>query len=348
VQVDVEHVLTVIEALQPPTVFVDHDNRITISNRPARDMLGGALAGRHYFSVLRQPVILDAIDSVLRGGDSAAAPFITGQDAGETIWQASARALIVAGQRGALVSFEDTTATEEAGQMRRDFVANVSHELRTPLTALIGFIETLGGAARNDPAARDRFLSIMAREANRMNRLVQDLLSLSRVESEERLRPTVRLNPGDLLRSVTVSLGPLLEAQNVTINLEGCADLPDLPGDGDQLRQVFTNLIENAAKYGGFGGTVTITATQIDHEPSMRGPALRIDVRDSGEGIDPIHLPRLTERFYRVDAHRSQDMGGTGLGLAIVKHIINRHRGRLKIESEPGQGSTFSVFLPLG
>ncbi len=338
----------VLDALQPPAFFVDAQNRISVSNAAARALFGGTLAGRHYVSILRQPLILDAIDTVIRDGIPARANFIGSDGAHETVWVASAAPLMADGRLGVLVSMEDTTAMQEAGQMRRDFVANVSHELRTPLTALIGFIETLRGAAREDPVAREKFLAIMSREATRMNRLVQDLLSLSRVESEERMRPTQRMSPGDLLRSVALSLAPLLQERGVKLTLQGVDGLPGIVGDSDQLRQVFTNLIENAVKYSGRGHDVTLSAQVIEREPSMRMAAIRIDVSDHGDGIDPIHLPRLTERFYRVDSHRSREMGGTGLGLAIVKHIVNRHRGRLRIASEVGQGSTFSVLLPLG
>ncbi|WP_102107215.1 sensor histidine kinase [Oceaniglobus roseus] len=338
----------VLDALKPPAFFVGPGDRIAVSNASARALFGAALAGQNHVAVLRQPQLLDAIETVARGAEAARAPFTARDGDRETIWLASAAPLRLNGQRGVLVSLEDTTALQEAGQIRRDFVANVSHELRTPLTALIGFIETLRGAAKDDPVARDRFLGIMTREATRMNRLVQDLLSLSRVESEERLRPTGTLDLGALLRSVQSSLAPLLRESGVELTIEGCEALPVVPGDGDQLRQVFTNLIENAVKYGGRGKTIRVRGIVHEREPSMRGAAVQIDVADQGEGIDPIHIPRLTERFYRVDSHRSREMGGTGLGLAIVKHIVNRHRGRLRISSRPGEGSTFSVLLPQG
>ena len=343
----IEAIQMVLAALQPPAIFIDNESRIVVCNTAAKALLGAGAQGRHYVSILRQPMILDAIEAVMRGGAPMRANFIGSEGGRETLWIASAAPLSAEGVVGILVSFEDTTAMHEAGQMRRDFVANVSHELRTPLTALIGFIETLRGAARDDPAARDRFLTIMAREATRMNRLVQDLLSLSRVESEERMRPTGRVNPGDLLRSVVMSMAPLVEERGVTLALSGAEGLPEIVGDADQLRQVFNNLIENAVKYGGDGKMVTLSAHLIEREPSMRASAVQIDVHDQGEGIDPLHIPRLTERFYRVDNHRSREMGGTGLGLAIVKHIVSRHRGRLRITSTAGRGSIFSVLLPL-
>ncbi len=211
---------------------------------------------------------------------------------------------------------------------------------------MLGFIETLLGAARQDPGAQERFLRIMEQEAARMNRLVRDLLSLSRVESEERVRPTKVVDVRDLLVSVVSALRRIADAQNVRLTLK----LPDaplrLPGDRDQLFQVFANLVENAIKYGGTDREVVIAASDSERDPVLRAPAIRIAIKDQGAGIDAIHIPRLTERFYRIDTHRSRELGGTGLGLAIVKHIVNRHRGRLRIESVQGHGSTFSVILP--
>ena len=171
-----------------------------------------------------------------------------------------------------------------------------------------------------------------------MNRLVQDLLSLSRVEDVERMRPTDRVDVAQIVTSVAIGLGPLAEGRGVRLLTAGCDAPTELPGDADQLTQVFTNLVENGIKYGAEGGTVTLTLTRHDNLAALRGPGVTIEVADEGEGISQHHLARLTERFYRVDSHRSRGMGGTGLGLAIVKHIINRHRGRLRITSAPGAG----------
>ena len=242
--------------------------------------------------------------------------------------------------------FEDITDLEQSSQIRRDFVANVSHELRTPLTALLGFIETLRGAARDDPAARERFLGIMEREAGRMNRLVRDLLHLSRVEGEERVRPTETVDVSALISMAVMALKPLADAASVRVQITGETGPIRVPADPDQLTQVFHNLIENAIKYGASGKLVNIVITRDPREESLRAPAVRIEVIDQGDGIEQVHLPRLTERFYRVDSHRSREKGGTGLGLAIVKHIVNRHRGRFRIESELGKGSVFTVILP--
>ncbi|RMD88657.1 MAG: two-component sensor histidine kinase, partial [Alphaproteobacteria bacterium] len=249
------------------------------------------------------------------------------------------------GGQGVLVAAEDVSHLSDVAQQRRDFVANVSHELRTPLTALLGFIETLQGPARDDPAARARFLATMAREAERMNRLVCDLLSLSRVEAEERIRPTDPVDLAAVLGEVRAALAPAAEEAGATLDLALPEGRVTVPGDADQLMQVFLNLVENAIRYG--GRRVEVIMHPPAPEPMLRGEAVCVEVIDNGEGIAPEHVPRLTERFYRVDSHRSREMGGTGLGLAIVKHIVSRHRGRLRIASKPGEGSRFSVYLPV-
>ena len=338
---------SLIAAIPFPTVLVNRDERIGAVNAEGRRLFGEGLMGRHFITGLRQPTLLDAIEACLRDGQTRTAPYLGSDGRQNTSFRVSVRAVTQGAGHGVLVVFEDTTHLEQAGQMRRDFVANVSHELRTPLTALIGFIETLKGPARNDAKAQERFLGIMEAEAGRMNRLVGDLLSLSRVEAEERVRPTEAVDPVAILRSVAQGLAPLAEGAGVRIALNLAVDGVFVPGDGDQLRQVFTNLVENGIKYGGRGAVVTLSASGPASEPRLRAAALRLCVADTGPGVDPVHVPRLTERFYRVDTHRSRAQGGTGLGLAIVKHIVNRHRGRLQIDSAPGQGTRVTVLLPV-
>jgi two-component system, OmpR family, phosphate regulon sensor histidine kinase PhoR len=335
----------VVAALPLPSVAINAEERITVLNAPAEDLLGKGLLGRHFVTALRQPGLVEAVERCLSGAGPCQARFTSIGGEHGTTYDVSLRPV---GAHGiVLLSFNDVTEMAQAGQMRRDFVANVSHELRTPLTALIGFIETLQGPARDDTAARERFLGIMAQEAERMNRLVGELLSLSRVEAEERVRPEVPIDLRDVLRGTLRNLAPLAVDSNVTL-APTLGDAPALVlGDADQLVQVFTNLIENAIKYGGRDNRVEISVKSTAHDPAMRGPAVYVSVRDHGPGIDAIHLPRLTERFYRVDSHRSRALGGTGLGLAIVKHIMNRHRGRLKVTSTPGQGAEFRVILPM-
>ncbi|WP_295535760.1 ATP-binding protein [uncultured Thioclava sp.] len=344
------NISALIEILPHAALVIGHDERIVAINPEARRIFGAHALARSYVTILRQPDFGVAVEGALRGEQPDRVRLrLIARDGGHSVQLASVVALapeLSSGKGGVLVSFEDITALETAVEMRRDFVANVSHELRTPLTALMGFIETLRTAARDDPAARDRFLSIMEREAARMNRLVGDLLSLSRVEGEERMRPTGMVDISAVLRSVMQTLEHSAQSASVTLIREGEGGEMKVPGDCDQLTQVFTNLIENAIKYGGQGGEVRVAVSRLASEPVLRGRALRIEVTDRGEGIDPLQLPRLTERFYRVDTHRSREKGGTGLGLAIVKHIVARHRGRMRIESTPGEGSKFTIILP--
>ncbi|MTH63799.1 two-component sensor histidine kinase [Paracoccus sp. DK608] len=337
----------ILRAVTVPMLVVDHYAKLIGANDAAEVLLGPIPSARPFVTVLRHPEINAALDAVLAGEERARLNATLMSQGRGVFCEVTVTAMQLEGRRAAAVVIEDRSRDEETELMRRDFVANVSHELRTPLTALMGFIETLRGPARNDPNARDRFLDIMEREAGRMNRLIGDLLSLSRVEQDERRRPVETVDIAGLIRSAVTALTPQAAAAGVAIEQVGLADRAvQLPGDADQLVQVFHNLIENAVKYGAGGGLVTITLERLDHEPVMRGPAWAIAVADKGEGIDPRHLPRLTERFYRVDTHRSREQGGTGLGLAIVKHIISRHRGRLRIESKKGEGSRFIVILP--
>ncbi|WP_106354458.1 sensor histidine kinase [Yoonia maritima] len=326
-----------------PILVIGPDDRVRTVNPALEAIFGPGLVGKHYISALRQPSVVEAITTLRGGGTSANVRFINRDGAKDTVY----RVAVSPAGSDIVLSFEDQTASEDAGKMRRDFVANVSHELRTPLTALMGFIETLGGAARNDAAARDRFLGIMSHEATRMTRLVDDLLSLSRVEEDERVRPREHVDLPALLSSVIKGLEPQAAAAGVTVTLGNAGDGDMVPGDAGQLVQVFTNLVENGIKYGASGHSVSVTIYPCAMDLRLRSQAVQISVTDEGEGIAHHHIARLTERFYRVDSHRSREIGGTGLGLAIVKHIVNRHRGRLLIESELGSGTTISVFLPI-
>lgn len=351
-----------LEGVPVPMLAVDGKARTIAANRAAVALFGGDLLQRPFVTVVRHPAVVAAVDWVLDPRNHPAPPpdpsvpapidgvvrlnAVIVADARDIAVEITVARLPQPLGRGATIAVLDRSVTEEAEQMRRDFVANVSHELKTPLTAMIGFIETLRGPARDDAKARDRFLDIMGREAARMNRLVSDLLSLSRVQAEERRRPSGQVDLPLLLRGVLATMDQAARAGGVAVETHGLAGSRLVPGDPDQLVQVFQNLIENALKYGGSGGYLGVSMRRIDHEPLLRGPAWAVDIRDRGEGIEGMHLPRLTERFYRVDTHRSRAQGGTGLGLAIVKHIVNRHRGRLRIDSSRGQGSTFTVILP--
>ncbi|MEP3440087.1 MAG: ATP-binding protein [Sulfitobacter sp.] len=335
----------VLAAVPLPALAIAQGEQILSINATAQKLLGLPAQGRHFITVLRQPAVVEVVERCLAQGTQGTAEYLTREDGHDVTYTVTVTAV---GDSGTvLVTFQDISHVAAASQMRRDFVAIVSHELRTPLTALMGFIETLRGPARDDATARERFLETMTKETERMNRLVGDLLSLSRVEADERVRPSGQVDLVAIMSTTMRNLNPLAVEAGVTL----VPQLPDHPvqigGDSDQLMQVFTNLIENAIKYGGADKPVTITLTEHDEIPALRAAGIQVSVRDEGPGIEPQHLPRLTERFYRADSHRSRALGGTGLGLAIVKHILNRHRGRIKIASELGQGSVFTVLLPI-
>jgi two-component system phosphate regulon sensor histidine kinase PhoR len=335
---------SVLAALPIPAFAVDLTARIRWPNQHAKALFGPDLEGRNYISMLRQPGLVTAIETCAREGAATTAKYTSATPISEAIFEASIARLPESGL--VMVCLEDKTPVHEAGMMRRDFVANVSHELRTPLTALLGFIDTLQGPARNDAAALERFLGMMAREAHRMNRLVGDLLSLSRVEFSERKHPHTRVKLSDILSAARGSISKVSDRDRIKILMsDGLAGRAEVVADADQLRQVFNNLLENALKYGRPETPVEVFLTEGENDPYLRCPFYRIEVRDEGEGIAQHHIPRLTERFYRVDDHRSRELGGTGLGLAIVKHIIQRHRGRLDVTSQQGEGSCFSVVL---
>lgn len=342
-----DNLSAILDALSEAVFVIDANREILLANGPARDLFGVSPEGQDFVRVVRHPDCLNCIADVLGGKPESRAIFSQSNPV-PAVYQISVVGL-AQGLRGgprAVVSIDDISHVHEAEQMRRDFVANVSHELRSPLTALTGFIETLKSSAAEDLDARQHFLDVMDREARRMNRLIDDLLSLSKVEFNERIRPTGHCDLRAILERVVTTLEGQAEEEGARVALQVPDRVGSVPGDEDQLTQVFQNLIENGIKYGGDGADVTVTVELLERAAGLRGPSVSITVSDTGPGIDSIHIPRLTERFYRVDAGRSRDHGGTGLGLAIVKHIVSRHRGRLQISSEIGVGSKFTVKLP--
>ena len=342
----------IVDALPDPLLVLDRRRRVVRANAAARNLLGAGSAERDLAMSLRQPAVLEAADAVLAGEGPRDVGFTL---PGQVVRHFAGRIVPLAGPgpegAAALATFHYLTAVAEAERMRADFIANVSHELKTPLSTLLGSVETLRGPAREDRAAQEKFLSLIHAEAARMSRLVQDLLSLSRIERDERIPPEDRVDVGETVRSAAKNLDLEATARGMTIALEVADGLGPVIGDGDELGQIWQNLMDNAIKYGRTGTAVEVRVTEVAPEvapPALaRGPLIAVAVSDRGEGIAPRHLPRLTERFYRVDGARSRALGGTGLGLAIVKHVLGRHGGLLAIDSEPGKGSTFTVFLPL-
>lgn len=341
-----------LDAAQEAAFLLDAGRTVLYANQAARRLFGEAHTGSDFVQIIRHPDCIGAIQEVLTGRQRAERTFQT-----DTPIRASFNLVVTALQSQpteeaaealrVIVSLKDVSELREAEQMRSDFVANVSHELRTPLTALTGFIETLKGPAKDDLEAQARFLELMEEEASRMVRLIADLLSLSKVEARQRQRPDGSVDMVAVVEQVRTTLASQAEQEQKTIHCNFEANLDPIPGSEDELRQAIQNLLENAIKYAGADTAVTIRLYTRDAVAGIRGPALAVEVSDRGEGIAKEHLARLTERFYRVDAHRSRDKGGTGLGLAIVKHIINRHRGRLQIDSTPTEGSTFTLYLPI-
>lgn len=335
----------VFERLPDPLLLTDASGRVLFANRAMRGVIGIDAERKHVSALLRTPSVLDALKRTMATGETSSVEFTLPVPVQRTYQAYVARA----GNEPAItiLLLHDLTAMKRAEQMRADFVANASHELRTPLAALSGFIDTLKGHARDDMAAREQFLDIMTVEAERMRRLIDDLLSLTRIEQNEHVPPSGEASLETVLREAVTTLTPLARADNITLEISAAANLPPAIGQRDELIQVFQNLIHNAIKYGRQGGHVWVTL-EAGTMPAGRGAEAMLvaTVRDDGEGIPQAAVPRLTERFYRVDVKRSREKGGTGLGLAIVKHIVNRHQGRLVIESRAGEGSTFTVYLP--
>jgi two-component system phosphate regulon sensor histidine kinase PhoR len=340
----------VVSGLPDPTIALTPDSLVVAFNASVQQITPGILRGEPISFALRVPNVLEAIRAVAASRQMRRTEFFQRVPT-DRWWEATIAPLVLPGEAPnldrnlVLLALRDLTPLRRVEEMRADFVANASHELRTPLASLSGFIETLQGPARNDAPSRDRFLAIMKEQATRMARLIDDLLSLSRIEQKAHIHPDNTADLVVIVREVADGLSPLAGERGVEIKIADQARSLVVSGDRDELIRVFENLIENALKYGAPGKRVDIT---LGREPAT-GEARDaiVSVRDYGPGIAPEHLPRLTERFYRVDIGESRAQGGTGLGLALVKHILNRHRGRLMIESTPGSGANFSVRLPL-
>ena len=337
----------VFDGVPDPLVVLDRGRHVTRANRAARDLLGADLPGRDLAMTLRHPAVLGAADRTLGDGAAREVEFtLPGSVDRNFIARLMPLPALGDSEATVVLTLYDLTLAKRTEQMRADFIANVSHELRTPLASLAGFIETLQDAARDDLAARETFLPIMQEQAARMSRLVDDLLSLSRIELTEHTPPGDRVELTDLIAGVAAAMAPQAASKSMTIEVVGAEPPVRVLGLADQLSQVFQNLLDNAVKYGREDSLVEVRLGRPT-TPAGAGRCIAVAIRDRGEGIGRVHLPRLTERFYRVDPARSRSLGGTGLGLAIVKHILIRHRGELLIDSVAGEGSTFTVLLLL-
>ena len=368
------------EALSDPVLVISGGEaddiagrRIVLANAAARELFRIQREGALLVSALREPSVLEAVDEALFGGIARVTDY-SGVGAQTRHWRAQTRPLPSPSQDQslALLVLRDETEVRRMELMRVDFLANASHELKTPLASLAGFIETLKGHAKDDARARDRFLDIMAVQADRMSRLVADLLSLSRIELNEHIPPSGRVDLARAAVDVVDAVSVLSAERGVSVRLDDRGASAPVHGDRDEIVQVIQNLVDNAIKYSPSGDTVEIVirpdvlldeasapwsggareggATRLplvtpDREPGQRYAMLT--VRDRGPGMAREHLPRLTERFYRVEGQKSGERSGTGLGLAIVKHIVNRHRGGLTVESAPGQGAVFTAYFPV-
>lgn len=336
-------------AMPDPSIVLDEASVILNYNAAARSLFDRLRQGVPLEHVNRDPELIAAVSNALLNGEKGSARLVPRGGAGQRLI-ATVAPLGGAGGRSpiaALITIHDESEQHRLLEMRTDFIANASHELRTPLASVRGFIETLQGPARNDEKARERFLAIMADQAERMTRLIDDLLLLSRVEEKANLKPEGRVDLNDLMDDVARSLMPFAEERHITIDVEPSSSPLVAMGDHDELFQVFHNLVENAVKYGKEGGFVKVSLQKKPSARDERFPArAHVSISDNGPGIAPEHLPRLTERFYRVSAEHSRRIGGTGLGLAIVKHVLNRHEAELSVQSVVGQGTVFNVSLP--
>jgi len=346
--VEAAAVSAVVAGMPDPAALLDRAGRVIHLNAAAAQLAPALRKNELAQFALRSPEIITALREAIATTESRRATYLDHVPVDRwmelIITPVPVPTLFGGIDKCMLMTFHDQTPLRRVEEMRADFVANASHELRTPLAALSGFIDTLQGPARDDAKARERFLGIMHTQATRMARLIDDLLSLSRVELSAHVRPDTVVDIVPIIRQVVDGLEPLAGDRQVAIDIQ----LPDRPvviaGDREELLRLFENLIENALKYGASGGKIIVSLTSAMSGEGL--PEIRVMVRDFGPGIAPEHLPRLTERFYRVDVGDSRAQGGTGLGLSLVKHIVNRHRGRLLIESVPKNGATFTACFP--
>ena len=338
-----------IDGFPEAAIVLDRESRVIAFNETAISIAPALRRGEPALIALRMPELVDAIRRAIRRHEPQRVEFFERVPLDRWFEAFVTPVTLALGAGGTVdilvMTFNDLTPLRRVEEMRADFIANASHELRTPLAALLGFIETLQGPAKDDPVARDKFLGIMQGQATRMARLIDDLLSLSRIELNAHLQPSTPVDLAPIVRQVVDGLQMLARDRGVEIKVALPPDTLTVLGDRDELIRALENLIENALKYGAAGKRVDVTVGRAQTRAGL--PEAHVSVRDFGPGISPEHLPRLTERFYRVDVADSRAQGGTGLGLALVKHVLNRHGGLLTIESTPGAGATFTMHIPL-
>lgn len=342
-----------VDTLPDILIMTDDDKVIVRTNRAARAIFGQNLANRYLQDIVPNEKLLSAVSAVIEDLHGQQIEFHL-PEPNPRDFQAIIERFPIPSEGGIsiVITLTDITQQKRIQHMRADFVANASHEIRTPLASIIGFIETLRGPAKDDPVARDEFLKVMGEQAQRMAKLVGDLLSLSKIEMNAHTKPGAKVDLTRVIRSEAKHFGEACKQKNVALNLKLSDTLPSVRGEAEELAQVINNLISNAIKYANHDTEVTVTTrltSALPPDPMFRKltRAIVFSVEDHGEGIPKEHLPRLTERFYRVDSARTRQVGGTGLGLSIVKHVLNRHHGALTIESESGKGSVFSAYLPV-
>jgi len=342
-----------VDTLPDILIMTNDDKMIVRTNRAARNIFGQNLAHRYLYDIIPNDALMNAITSVVEDLHGQAIEFhLDGAVIKDFLAIIERFPIPSEGGISIVITLTDITQQKRIQHMRADFVANASHEIRTPLASIIGFIETLRGPAKDDEIARDEFLKVMAEQAERMSKLVNDLLSLSKIEMNAHAAPTSKVDLLRIIRNEKQNFEWACKQKNVTIKLKLNENLPPTRGDDEELAQVVRNLVGNAIKYTNPESEVVLTArltSTLPDDPIFRGfsRAICFSVEDHGEGIAPQHIPRLTERFYRVDTARTRKVGGTGLGLSIVKHVLNRHHGVMTIDSEVGKGSTFNVYLPV-
>ncbi|MCC9621255.1 two-component sensor histidine kinase [Thalassospira sp. MA62] len=343
----------ILDHLPNPVVMVNRHRVVTGFNQAAKGLFHTLEVDRDLTRFIRDPILLDAFNDVAGERETMKhAEFVLSSDAHRHFDVLIAHLPAATGDRNFVLTFSDLTELRKLEQMRADFATDAGHELRTPLSVLLGFIETLEGPAKDDPNALAQFLPVMRDQGQRMQHLIEDLLSLARIELNEHTPPSEDCDVGKIVNKVAESLAMKADAKGMTIRVTTALDNTEMVGEEKELEQVFVNLVENAIKYGHADTDVEVSITLAHNPPGAlarfrHDRIMAVAIRDHSDGIAREHLPRLTERFYRVDTARSRAVGGTGLGLAIVKHLVQRHRGTMQIESEQGVGSVFTVYLPV-